>query len=76
MTEHTCHARGCKKAVPPRMFMCRTDWFRLPKSMRDAIWAAYRPGQERDKNPSDEYLDAAMAAVNWLAAKDADEVAT
>ena len=64
---HTCHAEGCAVAIPPRMFMCRAHWFALPKSYRDAIWATYRPGQERDKDPSLEYLSAAMAAVNYIA---------
>jgi hypothetical protein len=53
------------------MFMCRPHWFSLPKSMRDAIWDAYRPGQEIRKDPSREYLHVARAAINWLAAKDA-----
>ena len=71
MTAHTCHARGCDRAVPPRMFMCKDHWFALPKPMRDAIWDTYRPGQERTKDPSLEYLGAAKDAVNWLAAKEA-----
>jgi hypothetical protein len=49
------------------MFMCRRHWFALPKAMRDAIWAAYVPGQERRKDPSPEYLDAAHEAIEWLA---------
>lgn len=51
--------------------MCRRHWFALPKSKRDAIWAAYVPGQERRKDPSPEYLDAAMDAVIWLAEQEA-----
>jgi hypothetical protein len=64
---HTCHAMDCDVAVPPRMFMCRRHWYMLPKPMRDAIWAAYVPGQERRKDPTDAYLNAAIAAVKWLA---------
>ncbi len=67
MTAHTCHAPGCQRAVPPRMFACRGHWFSLPKRLRDAIWATYRPGQEADKRPSAAYLAAAQAAVNYLA---------
>jgi len=66
MSEHTCHATGCKRPVPPRMFMCRRHWFMLPKGHRDAIWAAYRPGQEIDKRPSREYLHVARAAIREL----------
>ena len=63
---HRCHAVGCDVAVPPKMFMCRRHWYMLPKRMRDAIWATYRPGQERDKNPSAEYLQRAAEAQEWL----------
>ena len=71
MPEHTCHARGCEQPVPRRMFMCRPHWFALPKPMRDAVNAAYTPGQERDlSRVTPEYLDVAMNAVNWLAQRD------
>lgn len=48
---HTCHAIGCSKKVPPAMFMCKSHWFRVPKFLRDGIWATYRPGQEKDWKP-------------------------
>jgi hypothetical protein len=63
---HTCHAHGCAVAVPPKMFMCRTHWFKLPKGMRTAIWAEYVPGQEVTKTPSAAYLVVANMAINWL----------
>lgn len=49
------------------MFMCRRHWAMLPKVNKDAIWANYVPGQERRKDPTPEYLAAAMAAINALA---------
>ncbi len=64
---HLCHAEGCQKAVPPKMFMCKPHWFSLPKRLRDAIWATYRPGQEVTKDPSPEYLEVAHEAIRWLA---------
>lgn len=70
VTAHLCHADGCTTPVPPRMFMCRLHWFSLPKAKRDAIWAAYVPGQERRMDPSPAYLDAAFDAVAWLADKE------
>jgi hypothetical protein len=66
--QHRCHARDCKTEVEPKMFMCRRHWWMLPQRMRQEIWNTYRPGQEIDKNPSEEYLTAAMAAVNHVAA--------
>jgi hypothetical protein len=38
------------------MLACRQHWYVLPKSLRDAIWRQYRPGQETDKQPSHAYL--------------------
>lgn len=67
---HTCHADGCTMPVPPKMFMCRTHWFKLPKRLRDRIWATYRPGQEIDKRPSLAYLEAAKNAIKWLKEND------
>lgn len=64
---HTCHARGCTIAVPPKMLMCRRHWFLVPKALRDAVWRTYHPGQERTKDPTSEYLAAAHAAIEAVA---------
>lgn len=57
---HTCHWPGCGKQVPPAMWGCSRHWFMLPKRLRDAIWKAYKPGQENlNPVPSQEYLKVA-----------------
>lgn len=61
--QHHCHAKGCKKAVAPKLLMCPMHWRMVPKVLADRVWATYRPGQERDKNPSEAYLKAADAAI-------------
>jgi len=38
------------------MFMCKPHWRMVPKNVQRDIWAAYRPGQERDKRPTVRYL--------------------
>lgn len=63
---HHCHWPGCKKNVPPAMWGCYTHWRRLPKSLRDKIWEAYRLGQEADMRPSREYLDVADEVQRWI----------
>ena len=68
--QHTCHWPECDKQVPPAMWGCKPHWFRLPKRLRDAIWEAYRPGQEIEMNPSDEYLMIANEVQNWIKATD------
>jgi hypothetical protein len=66
---HECHWPGCGRQVPPAMWGCRSHWYALPKELRDRIWRTYRPGQERDINPSGDYLAAARAVQAWIAAR-------
>ena len=64
--KHGCHWPGCERQVPPAMWGCRQHWFKLPKHLRDRIWATYRPGQEVNMTPSTDYLDAADAVQEWI----------
>lgn len=63
---HHCHWPDCNKKVPPALWGCKDHWFRLPKTLRNRIWATYRPGQEIDKNPSTEYLAVANEVQAWI----------
>jgi hypothetical protein len=47
------------------MLACRQHWFALPPEIRKLIWRTYRPGQEVDKRPSREYLDAFKQAEDF-----------
>lgn len=54
------------------MFMCRQHWFMLPESMRDAVWAAYTPGQENNLGRvTAEYLDVTMRCIEYVAEQEA-----
>ena len=64
MPAHTCHARNCDVRVPPKLLMCRRHWYMVPKAIRDAVWAEYRPGQEVRKDPSGAYLQVARQAID------------
>ena len=66
--EHHCHGGmpGCAGQCPPAMWGCRSCWLRLPKRLRDRIWAAYRPGQEETMTPSAEYLTVAREVQLWI----------
>lgn len=64
--KHTCHWPSCTREVPPAMWGCREHWFKLPKPLRDSIWKEYRPGQEIDKRPSDQYLAVAVLVQGWI----------
>lgn len=63
---HTCHWPGCVKNVPPKMWGCREHWFKLPKRLRDKIWATYILGQEITKTPSKEYVTVATEVRDWI----------
>lgn len=63
---HTCHAIGCSAVIPPRLFMCREHWYKLPYHYRKEVFRYYKAGQEVSKNPSRKYIQAASAAIAWL----------
>ena len=64
--DHTCHWPGCTRQVPPAVWGCKPHWFALPKALRDRVWRAYRPGQERDMRPSADYLSVARDIQAWI----------
>lgn len=68
---HTCHAIGCNVEVPPCLLMCSKHWRMVPINLKREILASYRPGQEIDKKPSQKYLNAAGAAINAIANREA-----
>lgn len=63
---HTCHWPGCGRVVPPAMWGCKPHWFALPRVLRDRVWAAYVPGQEITKTPSEAYMEVAMDVQRWI----------
>lgn len=71
--KHSCHARGCSKSVPPRMLMCGFHWRIVPAKLQADVWRTYRRGQEIDKSPSREYLDAARAAIEAVATRENEQ---
>lgn len=64
--KHHCHWPGCTKQVPPAKWGCIEHWFKLPAAIRNKIWRAFKPGQEKTKTPSTEYLGAAREAQEWI----------
>jgi hypothetical protein len=67
---HECHWPACEVQVPPAMWGCKRHWFMLPKRLRDKVWDAYVPGQERRMDPSDKYLAVAREVQDWIADHD------
>ena len=65
---HRCHWPGCPTLCAPRLWGCAPHWYQLPMRLREALWRAYRPGQEIDKRPSPQYIIAATDIQEWIKA--------
>lgn len=52
------------------MLMCYRHWSMVPRDLQARVWATYRRGQEVDKQPSNDYLDAALAAIHAVYARE------
>lgn len=63
---HHCHWPGCKLNVPPAKWGCKRHWFMLPQRIRSLIWQTFKPGQEKTKTPSAEYVAVAREAQDWI----------
>lgn len=73
--KHRCHAAGCSVEVSPKLLMCLRHWRLVPPYIRAWIWQTYRSGQEIDKHPSAEYMEAQRAAVEAVAAAEGIDAA-
>lgn len=71
---HVCHALRCSMPVEPRLMMCKRHWEMVPKTLQQAVWEHYRQGQERDKQPSIQYLLAQRAALRYVATAEQLEI--
>lgn len=50
--------------------MCSRHWHLLHYALRRQIYKHYTPGQEVTKTPTREYLDVALAAIDYVAEKE------
>jgi hypothetical protein len=60
---HQCPAGGCTRRVPAHMLMCREDWYRVPKALRNALWTAWDGGRGAGTPPHREAMRAAIDAL-------------
>jgi hypothetical protein len=67
---HTCHAKGCDRAIAAKFLMCGRHWAMVPPKLQIAVYREYRPGQEIEKNPTHEYLVAMWRAIFAVAQKE------
>ena len=70
MAPHQCFAVGCEVEIRLSFLMCPYHWFKLPRRLRDAVWSAYRPGQEIDGDVSEDWIKAAEETREWVAVRE------
>jgi hypothetical protein len=62
-----CKAIGCVKPVRREHLMCRYHWELVPDSIQRRVYAAYRPEQLENAEPSAGWYAAAAEAVEAVA---------
>ena len=68
MSEHLCHAKGCRTPVAPELLMCKRHWKMVPFVIKRAVNRYYVPGQcDLNPMPSLQWHGAATAAINAVA---------
>ena len=63
---HTCHAIDCTTPCPSTHLFCRRHWMQLPGLLRARIMREYRPGQCKDRKPSEKWIALAREAQEAL----------
>ena len=69
-----CHAIGCTKPCQANALMDKAHWQMVPLPLRQAVWAAYQPDQERTKRVSWAYLQTAARAVIAVAEQEGRDI--
>jgi heme A synthase len=58
-----CSIPRCGKQIDPSRLMCRAHWYRVPKELRDRIWATWRSGEGAYSGEHRGAVHAAVVAV-------------
>lgn len=61
-----CANPACDEQVRPAFLACRDDWHRLPRSLRDAIGAAWQDRCAGRPGSTERHVAAKQAAVAWF----------
>ena len=60
--DYRCPIPGCGDLIDPSRLMCRRHWYRVPKQLRDQVWATWRSGQGTQSREHHEVVSMAIAA--------------
>jgi hypothetical protein len=55
-----CPVPGCEEQIDRTRLMCRHDWYRVPKRLRDRVWRTWRSGREAG---SRQHREAVLKAI-------------
>jgi hypothetical protein len=71
MTQHHCHAIGCKAACPPAMLMCRPCWNKVPGEYQREVYRTVKlRGESADQTWAEWWRAAALAIASVQAKRD------
>lgn len=62
----SCANPACGELVRPSFLACRSDWRRLPRSLRDAIGSAWEDRCAGRPGGLQRHVDAKRSAVAWF----------
>lgn len=57
-----CAVPGRGDQIDPTRLMCRRDWYRVPKRLRDKVWRTWRSGHEASSRAHQQAVLQAIAA--------------
>lgn len=72
LEDHQCPADGCDQCIPSNRLMCRADWYRVPKPIRDAVWNTWRSGAGAGTPEHAAAILAALGACNRARAEETE----
>ncbi len=58
-----CPVPGCGVQIDQTRLMCRRDWYRVPKRLRDQVWRTWRSGKGVNSREQQQAVLRAIAAA-------------
>jgi hypothetical protein len=59
-----CPVPGCDEQIDRTRLMCRRDWYRVPRRLRDRVWRTWGSGREAGSPRHQDAVTKAIAAAN------------
>lgn len=57
-----CRVPRCNEQIDPSRLMCRRHWYRVPKPLRDQVWATWQSGRGTSSGEHQTAVHMAIAA--------------